>query len=268
MPSVDDGAERPELPDPGVPGPGVPGALEAEYAVQYGDLYARHWWWRAREEAVLREVGRIADEWDGGHRAILDVGCGDGLILPKLARFGDVEGVEPDERLVTGRSDQVIHVVPFEDFSPVRSYSLILMLDVLEHLPDPVAALRRCREILEPGGRILLTVPAFMALWTTHDDLNHHFTRYRTGTLRAVARDAALELLDARYLFHWVSVAKLGVRLKEALRPGPPSPPRVPPASVNRALLGLCRLERRTLAPLRLPFGSSLLGICSVPPAP
>lgn len=247
-------------------GSDLPGALEETYAVQYADLYERHWWWRSREEAVLREVGRIVDGWDGGHHAILDVGCGDGLILPKLARFGDVEGVEPDERLVTGRSDEVIHVVPFEDFRPVRRYSLILMLDVLEHLADPVAALRRCREILEPGGRILLTVPAFEALWTTHDDLNHHFTRYRTATLRAVSQDAGLELHDARYFFHWVFAAKLGVRLVEALRPGPPSPPRVPPVPVNRALLGLCRLERRVLGPLRIPFGSSLLATCS--PAP
>lgn len=248
----------------GAPGRDLPGALEAAYGVQYADLYERHWWWRAREEAVLRAVGRIADGWAGGNHAILDVGCGDGLLLPKLARFGTVEGVEPDERLVTGRSDQVIHVVPFEDFAPARRYSLILMLDVLEHLPDPVAALRRCGEILEPGGRILLTVPAFEVLWTTHDELNHHFTRYRTGSLRSVAHDAGLELRDAAYFFHWVFVAKLGVRLLETFRGNAPSSPRVPPAPVNRTLLGLCQLERSILGPLRLPFGSSLLATCSV----
>ncbi|MDZ7780689.1 MAG: class I SAM-dependent methyltransferase [Gemmatimonadota bacterium] len=245
----------------------APGMLEAAYAARYADLYARHWWWRAREEIVVDEVGRIAEAWDGD-RAILDVGCGDGLIFPRLAQFGDVEGVEPDSRLVTGRSDHVIHTVPFEDFSPARRYSLILMLDVLEHLENPIAALHRCRELLEPDGRLVLTVPAFKALWTTHDDLNHHFTRYRKRTLRTVIDTAGLNLDDTRYLFHWVFIAKVGVRLIETFRRKSASLPAVPRGPANRALYRLCRLEDRLLGPLRLPFGSSLLAKCSVGSTP
>lgn len=243
----------------------VPGALDAAYADRYADLYARHWWWRAREEVVVGEIAGIAREWNDGARAILDVGCGDGFIFPRLARFGDVEGVEPDRRLVTGRSERVIHTVPFEAFTAAKRYSLILMLDVLEHLADPIGALRRCRDLLEPDGRLLLTVPAFEALWTAHDDLNHHVTRYRRATLRAVVDEAGLELDDARYLFHWVAAAKIWVRLVEALGTTRASPPSVPPAPVNRALYGMCRLEHRVLGPLRLPFGSSLLATCSIP---
>lgn len=245
----------------------VTGALDAAYAARYAELYARHWWWRAREEVVVDEIVRIAEGWEEGDRRILDVGCGDGFIFPRLAGLGEVEGVEPDRRLVTGRSKRVIHAVPFEEFAPEKRYSLILMLDVLEHLADPVGALGRCHELLEPDGRLLLTVPAFEALWTTHDDLNRHVTRYRAATLRTEVESADLELDDARYLFHWVAAAKLGVRLVEAFGRRRPSLPGVPPAPVNRALYGLCRLEHRVLGPLRLPFGSSLLATCSVPRA-
>jgi 2-polyprenyl-3-methyl-5-hydroxy-6-metoxy-1,4-benzoquinol methylase len=52
------------------------------------------------------------------------------------------------------------------------------MLDALEHLENPVAALRHVCELLTPEGTFIATVPAFMALWTNHDVLNHHFTRY------------------------------------------------------------------------------------------
>lgn len=241
----------------------VPGALDEAYGARYADLYARHWWWRAREEVVVAEVARIAREWGGGRRSMLDVGCGDGLIFPRLASFGDVEGVEPDERLVTGGADRAIHTVPFEEFAPSKRYALILMLDVLEHLPDPEAALDRCRALLEPDGRLLLTVPAFEVLWTTHDELNHHFTRYRRSTLGAVVGGAGLRLDRARYFFHWVAAAKIGVRVLEALGRKDTSVPAVPPDPVNRALYALSRAESRVVGPLRLPFGSSLLAVCS-----
>jgi hypothetical protein len=57
-------------------------------------------------------------------------------------------------------------------------FDLVLMLDVPERLPDPVGVLRKAAELLESGGRLLITVPAFQMLWTVHDDLNRHFVGY------------------------------------------------------------------------------------------
>ena len=242
---------------------GAPGALEEAYAAQYARLYASHWWWRAREEVVVAEVERILGSGERSRAAILDVGCGDGLIFPRLAPLGDVEGVEPDRRLVTGQADGPIHVMPFESFDPGRSYDVILMLDVLEHLPDPAGALRRCHSLMATGGRLLLTVPAFEALWTAHDEMNHHFTRYRRATLRPLVEEAGLRLVGSRYFFHWLFPAKLLVRAGERMGRRNAGPPEVPPAPVNRLLRRLCRLEERLLGPLRFPFGSSLLAVCA-----
>lgn len=69
-----------------------------------------------------------------------------------------------------------------------KDYSLILMLDVLEHLEDPVGALQHAVDLLTPEGTLLITVPAFMALWTNHDVLNHHLTRYTKRSFSNVAR--------------------------------------------------------------------------------
>jgi SAM-dependent methyltransferase len=245
---------------------GIPGALESGYAERYAELYGRHWWWRAREEAVVREVSRLLRA-DGGARggstpAILDVGCGDGLLFPRLDGMAEVEGVEPDARLVSGRWGARVHVVPFERFVSERRYTLILMLDVLEHLADPAAALARARDLLRPGGRVLLTVPAFNLLWTTHDEINHHFTRYRMDTLARVVRDAGLRVERGRYLFHWLFAAKLLVRAREVASKPEARAPSVPPRAINAALYAACRLEQRLARPLRLPFGSSLMVTC------
>ena len=257
-------------PDPSPAGPqreAVPGALDEAYASRYRDLYERHWWWRAREELVVREVERLLTRSPARERArVLDVGCGDGFIFPRLEPLADVEGLEPDPRLSGDGGEhggRLIHRTSLEAFEPSEQYSVVLMLDVLEHLPDPVTALRRCGELLRPDGRLLLTVPAFNALWTTHDDLNHHFIRYRRATLASVAGRAGFEVRRARYFFHWVFFAKLAVRAAESLHRPVPTPPSVPPAPVNRLLYGASRLEERLARPLRLPFGSSLLAVCA-----
>ena len=235
--------------------------MDPEYARRYRELYERHWWWRARERLVLETVRRY---WRPGRRAILDVGCGDGLLFDRLAEFGDAWGVESDASLVSPDNPHRdrIHVGPFDaTFQPGRRYGLVLMLDVIEHLPDPAAALRHAAALLEPDGILVATVPAFRVLWTTHDVLNHHFTRYARRDFTMLVRTAGLDMVRARYFFHWVFPAKLGLRLLEAVRHPQPAPPGVPPVWINEPLYLLSRLEQRLVTPLRPPFGSSLLAV-------
>jgi SAM-dependent methyltransferase len=187
------------------------------------------------------------------------------LFFDELSRLGDVQGVEVDASIVDPRGPwrEKIWIGPFgQAYEPGRLFDAILMLDVLEHLAEPVAALRHAKKLLAGGGFLLLTVPAFMTLWTSHDALNHHYVRYTRRSLKGVASAAGLRLVDSRFFFHWVYPAKLAVRLKERLGICPqPAPPQVPPALLNRALYGLTRVEEALLGRLRLPLGSSLLAV-------
>src|SRR5439155_2430970 len=101
---------------------------------------------------------------------ILDVGCGAALFFDALESFGHVEGVESDRAAVEGsgkwRSRIAIGNLD-SAYQPAAPFDLILMLDVLEHIQATDQLLRRASEILTPGGRILVTVPAFKSLWTT-----------------------------------------------------------------------------------------------------
>ena len=237
--------------------------MDTEYGARYRELFERHWWWRARERVIIAALD--AHQPATGYRSILDVGCGDGLFFDRLSAIDGVklvEGIEPAESLVSpnGPHRERITVAPFDDsFTPGRTYSAILMLDVLEHLPDPAAALRHALSLLEPSGVFVATVPAFMALWTRHDTLNHHFTRYDKASVRALTAEAGMRIDEMRYFFRWTAAAKIATRVVEALVPGEPRSPGVPPAPVNRALYALSRLEERMFGALPLPFGSSLL---------
>ncbi|UCF18872.1 MAG: class I SAM-dependent methyltransferase [Gemmatimonadota bacterium] len=232
--------------------------MDPAYSGVYRELYTQHWWWRSREAMLLDVLRRRLSP--SRQRAILDVGCGGGFLFDQLAQFGEVEGVEADESLIGDKHRERIHLARYDDdFDPGKAFSLILMLDVLEHLPDPVSAVRHSLELLEPDGLIVVTVPAFRLLWTGHDEINRHYTRYTKRTFREMARKADLRIDCDRYFFHWVFPAKLARRLVETTFQLSPSVPRVPPGWINESLYLLSRTEHRVLGRLPIPFGSSLL---------
>jgi SAM-dependent methyltransferase len=228
-------------------------------------LYERHWWWRSREAAVLGVLRRHLGEKHG--IKILDVGCGDGLFFGALAEFGDVEGVEFSEALLDpkGPYRSRIHVAPFDkDFQPGRAYDLILMLDVLEHLPNAEGALQHASSLLARDGALLLTVPAFQILWTNHDVINHHLIRYRRKTLRPLLEKSGLAVVDERYWYQWTCPVKLAQRAVEKILQPKPKPPSVPPSWMNGLLYRVTRLEQETLGAWGAPFGSSLMAYCRI----
>lgn len=197
---------------------------------------------------------------------ILDIGCGDGLFFDRLAEFGDVEGVEPDAGLVNpqGPHRARIQIAPFDNnFRPTESYSLVLMLDVLEHMDNPGYALRHAYSLLAPSGSLLLTVPAFQTLWTNHDVVNHHRVRYRRRTIRPLVRQAGFTILEERYWYQWTCPVKLAIRLVESVLRRPPAVARVPPVWMNRPLYWISRMEQQTLGAIGTPFGSSLMVYCA-----
>jgi 2-polyprenyl-3-methyl-5-hydroxy-6-metoxy-1,4-benzoquinol methylase len=238
--------------------------MDPKYGEAYRELFEKHWWWRSRTELIVDKLRQLqpATRWE----RILDIGCGDALFFDRLAEFGDVEGVEPCTELVSPGNPHRDHIYacPFDgDFRPGKQYSLILILDVLEHLEDPVGALRHALDLLAPEGLVVVTVPAFMALWTNHDALNHHLIRYTKRVFRSTAQQAGFRIQEERYLYHWTFPVKLGVRVTEKLVRPKAEVPSIPGRWANEALFWLSRVEQKTLSACPMPFGSSLMVIGS-----
>jgi 2-polyprenyl-3-methyl-5-hydroxy-6-metoxy-1,4-benzoquinol methylase len=239
--------------------------MQNDYAKKYRTLYENHWWWRAREKAILREIDQLGFVPDGS-QTLLDVGCGDGLLFDALSPFGKIFGVEADSTTLSedGKWREQIFCQQFDQsFQPQEQFDLILMLDLLEHLPFPQDALEHAKSLLSPNGKILMTVPAFQALWTNHDDLNHHFIRYDKNNFASLVSNVGIHIDQLRYLFHWTCPVKLAIRAKEALVKSTPIPPETPNRVVNAICYGLTRLEQFTISRLGMPFGSSLLAVGS-----
>lgn len=240
--------------------------MEAAYARRYRALWDHHWWWRSRESLLLAEIGRLARS--SRIASLLDIGCGDGLFFDALARFGEVEGIEPDATLLGDPRwrDRIAVERLGPGFRPARSYDLTLMLDVLEHIEDDRAALASARELTRPGGALLLTVPALPWLWSRHDEANAHFRRYRPAELRDKLGEVGFAVESVRYFFAW-TVAPMLLRrwLAPAGRGAADYEVAIPPEPMNGLLAALSRAEHAVGRFVSWPFGSSLLAIARRP---
>jgi SAM-dependent methyltransferase len=240
--------------------------MQSQYGRQYRDLWERHWWWQARRRFVLAQIARLAAEHP--LTEILDIGCGDGLFFPDLSQFGHPWGIEADSRLIDpdGAYQNRIEVVMFDgSYRSGRRVDLVLMLDVLEHIEDDRGALSAVRELLRPGGHLLLTVPALPVLWSMHDVANCHFRRYTRSTLARRLDEAGLDIVCVRHFFSWTVVPMLLRRILAPARSDPARAGRYTVAVPNRTINALCRLASIVEQSLTLrvggPIGSSLCAI-------
>lgn len=236
--------------------------MDPDYCTTYRRLVREHWWWRARSARIANEVERLARP--GERLSILEVGCADGYLFPLLERFGEVQGLEPDGNLSGDTTDARIHRRTLENFDTEARFDLILMLDVIEHVHDDVELLTRARDLLRPGGHLLVTVPAFMRLWTSHDVLNDHRRRYDRASLAVALEAAALDARHIEYFFWALYPAKRLQHLLERLRPAAPTAPQLGNRHVNALAQGWFDLENRLAAHFRLPFGGSVLAVAAV----
>lgn len=112
---------------------------------------------------------------------LLEVGCGAGYLLKAFADDGwDVTGVEPDKRFCTYvEKAQGLRCLPttLEDSGiPDGSVDVIVMLHVIEHVPDPTATLQAIFRALKPGGHLVMETPRY-------DSLTFAILRHRERSL-------------------------------------------------------------------------------------
>ena len=196
---------------------------------------------------------------------VLDVGAGIGTFTePIAAQVDSVLAAEPDTAFAERLRARVAHldnvrVVPalVQDLPPEDTgFDAAVCMNVLEHIPDDVAALRSFRERLAPGGRLLILVPAHPFLYGATDEAVDHQRRYASGELRSRLASADFEILELRHVnpvgtLGWLVSSRI---LRRRLIPSGPL------ALYDRLVPAL-----RLLDALRLPVGLSLWAVARRP---
>jgi SAM-dependent methyltransferase len=230
------------------------------------DLDEHHWWYRGRRVIVGSELARL-ELGDGAQ--ILDAGCGSGRTLEDLVGYGTVSGLELDPDAAEFAASRgcgevkrgTLEHMPWDG----GTFDLITCLDVLEHVADDRSALAELRRVAKPGGWLLVTVPAYQALWSLHDAANHHYRRYSRRTLRLAAVEAGWRLVRMTSFNSILLPVAAAVRLAQRhRRPDASYTPELNlgPTWLNSVLERPLRAEARWLDRGRtLPAGLSLLAV-------
>ena len=173
-----------------------------QYELAYPDGIENHWWNLARNRILTHIVKKFA----GAGSAVLDVGCGRGFVVKYLRDQGiECNGVElaKAQPLVSVR-DNVRVGMDAWDLSPAERmcYDTILLLDVIEHVPDPAAFLRHLSGGFPNLSHLIITVPACQELWSNYDECYGHCRRYSLEMLKSTFIVDSADCIWASYFFH------------------------------------------------------------------
>ncbi len=222
-----------------------------------------YWWYRARTE-LLRTV---LEDRIGASEVLLDVGSADGPSVGWLDGHGtrimldiDPRGLEPGG--VCGSA----MALPFAD----ETFDVACAFDVVEHCEPESLAVQELARVLKPGGRLLVSVPAYQWAWSEFDEENGHHRRYTRGRAVRALEAAGLTVTRSTYAFAGVFPFFAAERLLRRARRGlsrtgveqhPADTVSLPevPRTLERLFLWLSRREARLLRRRDLPFGSSVV---------
>jgi SAM-dependent methyltransferase len=237
-----------------------------------------HFWFQVRNKIISTLVKQLVTEYQPGYR-FLEIGCGNGNVLKEVEHDcteGTVIGMDlfskglrfAQRRVSSPLIQADIYNPPFQ-----TQFEMIGLFDVLEHLSDDMNVLSHMHTLLAPNGALLITVPAYMSLWSYADRLANHKWRY---TLKELEQKLVQNGFQVSYITYYMAslLPLVWFRRKVAnylinhsdkpmeleqdffarelrIRPG-----------VNQMLTRLLSQETSLIARRRqLPFGTSLIAL-------
>lgn len=203
----------------------------------------RHWYYRSKAAATSALLRGVATT------TILDVGAGSAFFSRQLldrtsakaAWCVDISYDQDSDELEAGKP---LHLR--RDIGAIDA-SVVLLMDVLEHVDNDVGLLRLYIEKVPSGTTFLISVPAFRFLWSEHDEFLEHKRRYTVAMLEDAVRRAGLKVERGAYYFCLVFPLVVVLRLIGKAFSSKGSAPRSQLTRhgkfVNELLAFACRLE-------------------------
>lgn len=211
-----------------------------------------HWYYRSKSLAIRKTFEHVST-------SLVDVGAGSGFFSKDLLNRSKVLSailIDPSfkehELGVSGNTTKALE----PEHTQIAGADSFLFLDVLEHVDDDRGLLAHYVREAPNGALFVITVPAFMSLWSDHDVFLEHKRRYRLNEIVAVVESSGLVVTKKRYLFG--SIFPL-VWIFRKLRRNEVARSQMRPVNrfLNEVLYFACQLEHQ--GRFKFPFGVSAM---------
>ncbi len=235
--------------------------MKSDFELVYHQLEKRHFWFRARREYILQELGKVDRDFK-----ILDIGCSSGILLEELAQIGfkinNLYGIDISEKAISNCKNagfEKTFVMDAQSINLNEKFDIIIASDCLEHLEDDEKALSNWNNLLKQKGIAYIFVPAFMSLWSEHDLMNMHYRRYKRNELSDKLKKNGFEINKSSFwnffLFTPILIVRFFGRLKSSKKNNTGDLNKLP--LFNNLLFALLSFENRLIKHINFPVGVS-----------
>ena len=251
---------------------GTPNAnMDEEILTDLRPIIARHPWWAARTDLVLgllKQLGIFPPA------KVLEAGCGWGTNFEALEAAGyEITGLDVSRKILENldRADRRLVQADLSQGLPNRvpTFDCVLALDVIEHLDDDRHAVRQLGRLLNPTGRLIVSVPALPELFSEFDEVQGHRRRYTAESLRSCFNESGLVVEDIRWWGQWMVHLLRGRRSGTRRRPGDTTVDvyrrylALPPWPGRWAMDIMFRIDRWRMLGGRNVVGTSLIAVAA-----
>ena len=236
-------------------------------SVEYSTMFRveeTHWWYRALHRLIFQTLKTELPDWH--EKKILDVGCGTGSILKQLGNSEKNVGVDLAPEAISFCRERGLNNVRQADISALpfsnASFDAVICSSVLYHqwVQDVAGAVTEMHRVLQPGGLLLINVPAFRFLHSAHDEAVMTARRFRKNEIRSLLVENNFAI---RRLTYWTTLlfplaivartlggSKMGRDFESA------------ETSLTHRFFGeIMALELALLRKVSLPFGVALFAV-------
>jgi SAM-dependent methyltransferase len=239
----------------------------SQYKDAYPDGIELTYWSLARNRVIQNVLQETSDLFEGATPTrIIDIGCGRGIVVHALRAAGiDAWGCEIGLPLIPEPiRPYILTGCDYKDLSleALCATDTVLLLDVIEHIEDPVKFLAELRECMPKLRRLVITVPARQELWSNYDEYYGHYRRYDRKQLQDTLHAAGYFTKTCRYFFNslypaaWLLMRTCGRRKVEIAAPQN--------TLMHRLIAAYFFVEYRMLKNFKSLRGTSLIAVAEL----
>lgn len=219
-----------------------------------------HWWFKGMRKILFSILNKHIKE---KNLKILDAGCGTGMLMLELKRYGNVTGIDMSDEAIGYCKKRGLNNIKKDSIENLsfkeNTFDLVTSIDVIYHkeVKSDSKALQEINRVLKKNGLAVIQVAAYNFMFSNHDRFVHTERRYTKKELVKKLEQAGFKIEKITYINSILFPIALIKRMLD--KKNPESELKVMPKLINSMLTNILYFEAKLIRLINLPFGLSII---------